>query len=235
MKIAIISDIHGNISALREVMKDIERRKCHVILGLGDYVGYYYWPNQVIDILRGVNNAFYIKGNHENMYFQSQSDSELRQNIKRKYGCGIEVALAELSHENRLFLENLSETQVVSLGGKKIGMFHGSPNDVNEYIYPDAGRDKLDLITSEKLDVILMGHTHYQFISTCNQTLLINPGSVGQSRDVRGLAAYAIYNTSNDSVQPVRVNYDKSLILNKIKNIESDHSSMALALSGEVT
>jgi len=85
MKVAILSDVHSNIYALQEVIKDIKNRKCDFILCLGDYIGYYYWPNEVIDLLRSMKNTFFIRGNHEDIYFNSLQDSSFRKNILDKY------------------------------------------------------------------------------------------------------------------------------------------------------
>jgi putative phosphoesterase len=222
MKIAIVSDIHGNIFALQEVIEDLKKRKCEVVLCLGDYLGYYYWPNQVIDILRALESPFLIRGNHE----------EYRKQLIARYGHGIEIALSEISDDNKQFLLGLDAEKVVELDGIKIGMYHGSQLGIDDYVYPDVNVDKLGEVMKPDVDVILLGHTHHQFVSYFKNKLLINPGSVGQARDVRGLAAYAIFNTKNRSVTPVRLNYNKSSVVNKIKKIESNSNSMLKALSG---
>lgn len=232
MKIAILSDIHGNKFALEQVLLDLKKRQCDVVLCLGDYLGYYYWPNQVVDMLRALDNSFFIKGNHEDIYFRASQDIDYRKNIKEKYGLGIEFALSEMTEENKLFLSRLEEQKIIKLDGLKIGMFHGSPLDINEYVYPDATEAKLAQLTQANLDVVLLGHTHHQFVSSKHNILFINPGSVGQARDVRGLAAYAILNTSNNSVTPIRLPYDESLVVNKIKKVEKKADKMVKALKG---
>ena len=80
--------------------------------------------------------------------------------------------------------------------------------------------------------MVLFGHTHHQFVSYFNKTLIINPGSVGQARDVRGLAAYAIYDTKSKAVLPIRIKYDISSLVGAIVKIEKNQKKMLIAIKG---
>ena len=235
MKIAIISDIHSNIKALEAVLKDIQNRQCDAILCLGDLVGYYYWPEEVVNLLMNCENVYSIKGNHEEMLFASLNDFKVRENLNKKYGLGIDYACKKLSDTSLSFLKGLESSMDLILEGIKIGMFHGSPFSLNQYIYQDANKETFFNITNNKFDLILLGHTHHQFVSYFNDTLIINPGSVGQSRDVRGLAAYSIYNTDSGAVLPLRIKYDQSSLISKIKEVEKKPEKMLLAIQGMAT
>ena len=235
MKIAIISDIHSNIKALEAVLKDIKDRKCDAILCLGDFVGYYYWPEEVVNSLMNIENVYSIKGNHEEMLFASLKDLKVRENINNKYGLGIDYSCEKLSDTSLSFLENLESSMDLILDGISIGMFHGSPTSIDKYIYPDANQETFFDITNNKFNVVLFGHTHHQFVSYFNNTLIINPGSVGQSRDIRGLAAYSIYSTDSGVVLPLRIKYDTSSLVSKIKEIEKKAEKMLIAIQGIVS
>ena len=117
-------------------------------------------------------------------------------------------------------MNQLKDHLVVELGGVKFGLYHGSPFGIDDYVYPDEIVVKLEAIVSNDVDVILMGHTHYQFFTTIDKKIIINPGSVGQARDVRGLASYAIFNTENMVITPYRLDYDKEDVLKTIRDIE---------------
>lgn len=220
MKVAILSDVHSNIYALEEVIKDIKNRKCDFILCLGDYIGYYYWPNEVIDLLRSMKHTFFIRGNHEDIYFNSLQDSSFRKNILDKYGSGNDYSISEITMENRTFLQSLDDSKIIVLDGIKIAMYHGSPIDINDYVYPDSDFTKHQTLIDDDIALVLLGHTHHQFISCKGSTLIVNPGSVGQARDVRGLASYAVFDTLNKTVIPVRLSYKHDLIINKINKVE---------------
>lgn len=232
MKVAIISDIHGNISALSAVLSDIKKRKCEAVFCLGDYVGYYYWPNDVLNKLRELDSAFFIKGNHEDIYFKSLESVAFRRQIKAKYGKGIESAIEQLSDENIKFLKSLSESKEVNYSGMKFCMHHGSPRKADEYIYPDAPIELLESFSSVDANVILLGHTHHQFSVKVHDRLIINPGSVGQARDVRGLAAYSILNLNNMVVTAIRLPYDLSKVIEVISRLEVNKLKMKKALVG---
>jgi len=232
MKIAIISDIHSNIEAFKAVLKDINKRQCDVILCLGDIVGYYYWPEEVVDLLMSIDNVYAIKGNHEEMYFESLSDSKRKESINKKYGSGINYACDRISNSSLSYLKGLKSSMDLILDGKKIGMFHGSPFSIDHYVYPDSSQKTFFKVTNNKFDVILFGHTHHQFVSYFNKTLIINPGSVGQARDVKGLAAYAIYDTKSEAVLPIRIKYNIRNLVDAIANIEKKPEKMLAAIKG---
>lgn len=232
MKIAIVSDIHSNIEALKAVLKDINQRRCDVILCLGDLIGYYYWPEEVVNLLMNTPNVFAIKGNHEEMYLKSLSDLNYKEWVNKKYGAGINYACDDISNDSLSYLRSLKSSLDLTLDGKNIGAFHGSPFSIDQYLYPDLDHDSLLSVTNNKFDVVLFGHTHHQFISCFNKTLIINPGSVGQARDVRGLAAYAIYNTKSETVVPVRVKYNTKSLIDAIKKIEKNQKKMLTAVKG---
>jgi len=236
MKVAIISDIHANISALSVVLDDIEKRKCGAVFCLGDYIGYYYWPNEVLNVLRGLDVAFFIKGNHEDLFFKSIEDKDFRKKIQIKYGLGIECAIDNLTKENLSFLQSLEASKEVMFSGVRFSMHHGSPCSIDEYVYPDATKEKLGFF-ADKVDaeVILLGHTHHQYSAQINNRLIINPGSVGQARDVRGLAAYSILNLQNMVVTTVRLLYDFSKIMDVIDRMEGSKNKMKKALIGSLT
>jgi putative phosphoesterase len=226
MKIAIISDIHGNIYALNEVLKDICKNDCEYILCLGDYVNYYYWPNEVLDALKKQKNIFFIKGNHEDMLFQALQNNDYKQKVKKRYGAGMEIAIDTISADNMEFLYNMKASQMLDIDNLKIAMFHGSPNANDQYIYPDISLNELDDIVKENFNIILLGHSHYQFSINHKHCLIINPGSVGQARDIRGLASYTILNTKNKAIINRRLKYDTSPIMQKIIDIEHDYKNM---------
>ena len=68
MKIAFISDIHSNIFALNSVYEDLNTEKVERIFIAGDLIGYYYWPKDVIDLIRSDDRFLCIAGNHEKIY-----------------------------------------------------------------------------------------------------------------------------------------------------------------------
>ena len=160
MKIGVISDIHGNDVALKAVLSDAASMGVEHLLILGDVVGYYYNPDKVLLQLLDWPKDM-IAGNHELMLKQSRTDNEYLEKVTRQYGSGIKVALQKLTDKQIDYLGDLPEYKNIILDNVNIGLYHGSPRDNNEYIYPDASYDLLKQISRAPQDYILMGHTHY--------------------------------------------------------------------------
>ena len=80
-------------------------------------------------------------------------------------------------------------------------MSHGSPWSNDFYIYPDCEKEIIVKCDSKEHDFVLIGHSHYAFTIKNTNSVLINPGSVGQSRQFGGKASWAIINTKNNSFQ----------------------------------
>lgn len=216
MKIAVLSDIHGNCYALEPVLKAIRAQGIDQLFILGDFVGYYYHPNQVLEMVDSFN-LFMIKGNHELMLNAAAQDSAKAIEIKKKYGSGIEVALEVLSREQFALLTELPEQRSVNLGGINFQLCHGSPWDINAYIYPDSNLESFHTHEfNNRADFILLGHAHYPYISTQPGVTIINPGSIGQARDHGGMACWAVINTTNRTTVFNRTPYDTRPLVHEI-------------------
>ena len=87
MRLAFISDIHGNFDALKAAMLDIKKNKIEKIFCLGDIVNYYYEPHKCIDLLIK-NNVKCIKGNHETIFFKTL-ESKKAKKFSKIYGNSI--------------------------------------------------------------------------------------------------------------------------------------------------
>lgn len=222
MNIAILSDIHANNFALEAVINDVEANQCEQIWVLGDLVGYYYWPKPVIDYFMNNEKCTVIKGNHEKLLERASSDPQFAEVCRKKYGSGINICIDTLSPEQRDWLKNLPESLELTIGDLKVGLYHGSERSVNEYIYPDCNPARLAKIPTS-FDYIFFGHTHYPVVFCQNGTLIANPGSVGQPRDVGSLASYIILNTNNKSLSYKRVPFDSSEICQQAENIDSHY------------
>ena len=218
MKIAFFSDIHGNIYALEAALKHAINLNIKKFICLGDYVGYYYWPDKCLDKLREIN-AIMIKGNHEEILNDVISNQNYKNFILEKYGNGHNIALEKMSKSQINFLLNLRNSEILNLPNKlQIKICHGSPNSIDEYLYPDCDKNLLDSFL-EKDSLIACGHTHYQmkYVNFENK-MIFNPGSIGQPRakGVNG-ACWASLCTETKIAQFYETPYDKSEIMKTIE------------------
>lgn len=233
MKIGIISDIHGNDEALSLVLADAESVGVEHLLILGDIVGYYYNPDRVMSLLEKWPHHM-IAGNHEQMMLKSMSSQSYLEQVTRKYGHGIEIAIQKLTEHQIELLTSLPESLSVDVEGINIGLYHGSPRDADEYIYPDIELDLLKQVCCSGHDYVLMGHTHYPMCTHIEKTSLINPGSVGQPRDIGGLASWAIIDTSNYMTVYRRVKFPVDSLINECMKYDPDKEYLRKVLTRDV-
>jgi putative phosphoesterase len=219
MNIAILSDIHGNHYALEAVLKMVRQAKIEKILVLGDIVGYYYRPDLVLEQLAGWEHLM-IRGNHEEILSDIISGRSAEQEIRIKYGSGHRMAIEQLSEEQKLNLLNANEKIEVTYDEVSILMCHGSPWQSDFYLYPDTSKDILNKCGLKGIDFVFVGHSHYPFAYNTGSSLLVNPGSVGQSRSVGGMACWALLNTVNGTIQLKSTVYDVKPLLRDIERLD---------------
>ena len=215
MPYLILSDVHSNREALEAVIEDAKGLYDRVVC-LGDIVGYGADPNFTAEWVR-VHSVTAIRGNHDKLC--------VGLDVPEVYNAAARVSAvwtrSELTPGNAAYLSNLPR------GPLRVGDFdlvHGSPADEDEYVI-HAGDAAM---AGEYLDapVTFFGHTHVQggFLYTRrgikritpdgvlelepDYRYLINPGSVGQPRDLNPKAAYAIYTPENRTLEFRRVKYD---------------------------
>lgn len=199
MKLALLGDIHGNADALAAVLDGVRREHVKQLLLTGDFVGYYYHPDKVLRALEGW--AFHaVRGNHEDMLFLAQSNESFATQYRARYGSGVHIALNCLSEKEMDILRDLPVSRVLTLDGKQVLLGHGAPWDTDFYIYPNASDEIWQRLASYGCDYVVLGHTHHRYSKRLGNTMIINPGSVGQPRDRQPGAAWALLDTEADTV-----------------------------------
>ena len=223
MKIAVISDIHGNYDALKEVLKKAKKESVEHMLVLGDIVGYYYHPDKILKALSKWNFDV-VKGNHEYILEDLIANPSLEESIKLKYGSGHKEAIDKLSAQQLEFLRNLPETKSIQFDKVSILMCHGSPWLNDYYIYPDCDKDTIRKSDSKEHDFVLVGHSHYAFAIKNENSVLLNPGSIGQSRQIGGKASWAIIDTENNCFQLLTTDYNVERLINEVEKKDPEVS-----------
>ena len=186
-KIAIISDIHGNLEALKVVLKDIKERKIEKIFCLGDIVAKGTHQEECVNLIKE-NCEIVLKGNCDD-YFTSKIDRETKPEIELKR---IDWINSKLSDESKNFLKSLPYSFEFYLSGRLVRMFHASPTKINDFIGNIDTLDRLyrlflpseNTVSKNKADVVIYGHIHMQFMQRIYNRTIINSGSVGNVIDV---------------------------------------------------
>ena len=196
MRLALLGDIHGNHLALAEVLLAAEQARVDMLLITGDLVGYYFWPGEVLDML-GPWEKLVVRGNHEDFLARALESDEILEQIDGRYGTGLRVAIESLSDERLAWLSGLPHPQAIDIEGTSILLCHGSPWDLDFYVYPDVRQGVLDRCADSEHDWIVLGHTHYPMAQAAGTSRIVNPGSVGQPRNRVPGAHWALLDTAS--------------------------------------
>lgn len=221
MKVGLLADIHGNEQALLAVLSAAEDAEVESLVIAGDIVGYYYEPGKVIELLEQWSWQS-VRGNHEELLRDRLNDGQWEEE-RQQHGSGLRVA-CRLPSATRDRLINLPHPLHIEIDGAKILVCHGSPWDISEYIYPDASPEKrgrvMDAATG--YDLLVLGHTHYPLRWEKGRLTVVNPGSVGQPRDRRPGACWALWDTKSRAIEFHREAYDFRTIQDRARAIDPD-------------
>lgn len=207
MLIGLLGDIHGNAAALDAVLSAAHSLKVERLLVTGDLVGYYFSPRSVLTQLQQWNVEM-VRGNHEEMLCGVRSGVLDGSLVTARYGPGLRLALEQMSESELDMLCALPHPKRLDVGGRKILLCHGAPWSVNQYVYPDADDELIARCASSHDDLTVMGHTHYPMCRSVGNSLLVNPGSVGQPRNRVAMAQWALYDTDSGEVEMRAEPYD---------------------------
>lgn len=195
MKIAIISDIHGNLQALDAVLADIDDQQVDTVYCLGDLVGYGAAPNEVIQKIRA-RGLPTIMGNYDDGVGFERDDCgcAYREESERERGDrSLAWTKAHVWNENKLYLQSLVPEIRFEADSKRVLLVHGSPRKMNEYLFEDRPLSSFRrLAASSDADVIVFGHTHKPYVKDVDGVRFVNAGSVGKPKDGDWRACYAI-------------------------------------------
>lgn len=203
-RIAIFSDVHGNLPALQTVLKDIENRNTDQIYCLGDLVDFAPWPNEVIELIRNLNIPC-LMGNHDERIAFNYDIIPLKKHTADETAAritAINYTKKTITQANRNYLTNLPAqlTLTYHIKGKPftITLVHASTRSNDEYIYEDHDQNDIqEMLSQQNADVLIMGHTHESYIKKIltkdeQEKMIINCGSVGRSKEGAPLATYLL-------------------------------------------
>lgn len=198
MKVGVVSDIHANSDAFSVVASELKALEIETLLVAGDTVGYYYNINLVREMLSQFK-LFEVRGNHEDQIL-SEDEAQWREYEKR-YGSGLRRNRLDLEEAGLNYIRTLQHPISTKILNRKITIAHGSPRNVNEYLYQNSDEAIWEEILKIDTDILILGHTHHQMLRKFNGKLIINPGSVGQNRSGKSIADWAILDLISLSVE----------------------------------
>jgi predicted phosphodiesterase len=227
LKLAVISDIHGNLEAFREVLRDIDSCRVGLVLCLGDCVGYGPEPEAVIRLIRE-REIPCTMGNHElgivDPEFLNWFNPVARKSLLLTRGL--------ISSDTLVYLRKLN----ASMTAHGCLCVHGAPPaSMTTYLYELNQSQLLHVFTAVEEKVCFVGHTHqlnliqvgsdgmieaplFQGLMPLAEDMryIVNVGSVGQPRDGSNHAKYVIWDTATDTLEVRFVPYDIAATAEKI-------------------
>ncbi len=221
-KIAIISDIHGNIPALETVLKDIKDRGIKRIFCLGDLVGKGPDPAKAVDICREVCEVI-VLGNHDDFMASGKEHPALP---------FIGWHREQLGKERLEYLKNLPPVFNYVISGRKVRLYHASQISPHYRVFMDDAQEKHQAMFTNTAftgddfepDTVGYGDIHQAFQMNLWGKILFNAGSVGNPLD-EPLAAYAIMEGNygdekpgSFSLQTIRLPYDIELAIRQARD-----------------
>lgn len=221
--IAVISDIHGNYTALKNALRKIEMMDEEIsdIMCLGDLVGYNPEPEQCVNKIKEVCTEV-IAGNHDKAMVDELNIEWFRQSVKKS----ITWTRSKLSDDSKKYLKSLNTREDIVINDNKIILAHGSPNQNSPFSYifnryDIKGIEPLIMDTT----ILFIGHTHIPFCF-CNKgegwfqieddeieinpeyNYIVNVGSVGQPRDRDPRSSFVVYNPNTKLLKFKRYEYN---------------------------
>lgn len=179
MRLAIVSDVHGNLVALRRVVAHLQTQSVDLVVNLGDCVSAPLWPSETFEELKRLN-ALTVRGNHDRVLADGAwaADSPT-----------VAFTQAQLTDSARHELASLPTTRLID---DDIFAVHGTPASDVEYLLEERVDGRLCYVTTATLgerlagttgSLVLCGHSHLQHTAWApGRRLVINPGSVGCPR-----------------------------------------------------
>jgi diadenosine tetraphosphatase ApaH/serine/threonine PP2A family protein phosphatase len=217
MRIALVSDVHGNLPAFRAVLDDVAATGAEETWCLGDLVGYGAQPDACVELARE-SCELCLAGNHDLVVIDRLPVSE--------FSSGAAAAALwtrqNIAEESLEFLRGLEP----ALTGRELGLFHASPRDpVWEYVLSSWQADECFELMEERVGAI--GHSHVALyfrkededeavgaqapggteLDVSSGRWLLNPGGVGQPRDGDPRAAWLLLDTGTWTAAWRRVEY----------------------------
>lgn len=186
MKIAIISDIHGNLDALQAFAESYDE-----LWVLGDQVNFGPQPREVVEIIRDRADIA-IQGNHDHAV-GFDDDSRWTPKFRAMAEATRRHTSAELNDGQKHYLRELPLTVQAERGGTRFQLVHATPSDPHYgYLLADDDGWAAEL-ESVDADVLFVGHTHTPFIRKIGNKTVVNPGSIGQPRRGKPRPSYAVW------------------------------------------
>lgn len=184
MRIGVVSDVHGNVPVLEEVLARFDT-EVDAVWCAGDIVHEYRFSTPAVRLLRTAG-ATAVLGNHDMMLLGPAGEGAR--------------AADHVEAEELAWLGSLGFAHEDTIDGRRVRMVHGSPwEPYGDYLraHNPRWRDADQL----GVDILVVGHTHEPMVQTFGSTLVVNPGSLGEPRQADRIGTYAVLDTASGTAE----------------------------------
>lgn len=221
MKIALLSDIHGNFYAFNKVFEEFEKFQIKEIFILGDIFGYYYEGIKILRVIKS-NGYEMVLGNHDEYLIKS-----FQKKISNN-SYSIQKDLQDISEMDISFLKSMPTKIERTWSNKNVLITHNLGTDYSKYFYPDT---PIELFPDYSgFQFVFFGHSHRQFIKKKNDVTYINVGSVGQNREKGGIANWVVFDDKSGEVNLVSTKYDVLPLIERIPREDKNYNYLTSVL-----
>lgn len=222
MRIALFSDIHGNVAALEAVLADIEAEGVDANLCLGDIAAFGPRPVEVIERLRVVDDLMLIRGNTDRWLgiVKEDPDGPYDEPVIASVRHALQWTLDQVTDDAARSLTELPSTGALEAGGVRIVAEHASPGSDWKGISLQTNTSELEsMFTGFDGHAFVCGHTHMPLVRpVAERVIIVNDGSVGLPYDGVQRPSWAILEVTEQGLRAGirRVDYDRDAVLKDI-------------------
>lgn len=215
MRIAVLSDIHGNIDALKAVLADCDSCKPGVegYVFLGDLVFFGLCPQECFDLIMARNPIIKIKGNTDGNLEEVDTFKPSGEFERQLLDC-IRDCCDRLSPQAVSELAGWPISQVFEISGNHVVFCHGSPYSFSDKLLPDGRTNGAlaDKLARDEFPLIVCGHTHCCGDFRIGGTHIVNVGAIGYCFDGDARAKYGLIDFDEKGVRCEirKVNYERT-------------------------
>ena len=219
-KILVLGDIHANYPALQTIRNYVREYRFDRIINTGDFTVYSTFPNETIQWFRKRKQSICILGNTDRRILGILKGKKLKRPKKEEKRVMYYWTAENLLPENVQYLKSLPRQTNLTIGNIRIGVFHGTCDDEDETLFPNASESRFRGLAKEfPFQVHIMGHSHTPYYKIIDGVHFINPGSVGRMFDGDPRAAFAILKVSSGkiAVEHFRIPYPVEAVITGLK------------------
>jgi putative phosphoesterase len=224
MRVAVVTDVHGNLPALEAALSAAEALGVDALYCGGDLVGYGPRPNEVCALIedRGIPMIY---GNYDYAIGRDLEDCGCAYPTAHERALGqrsVDWTLANTDARSKAFMRGLPFDLRVDLDGRRVRLVHGSPRKVNEYLFEDKPASLYERLAAQaEADVLVFGHTHKPWIHESGGVLFVNCGSLGKPKDGDPRGAFAVLELADRRVEASieRVPYDAEAVAREVEAV----------------